>query len=832
MSRAAITLALVTAGIAIAAPPKSNDPPWLIARLGNDRFRQKDAVSALTYSPDNKYLASADDETIHIWDAADGRRVRSIPIENHKSFALRYTSDGRTLLAAAMDDRSTRLIQIDPTTGKVRSNLAIRAGKAEGKFSDDGRWLVVKPDIPGPAFGIREAGSEESLVHVVNVATGGDWTVKLDDFNLAYSFAFKQDGSAVAVGTNEGRVCIFESRSGRMLVQYQLQQKPIDLAFSPDGTALVMAHRHEWDRRITKIDLATGKEIWTCRVNDVVRIAVVDGGKKVLYFGTDEKTHRSFCWFWLDAKTGKPTGEFLDAGTGPAVTLTYGRPIAAVTLSNDGHTFCQGSSDGAISQWDLRSCKRLPASCDPPVDVRELTIVANSTKVRGYSRGWYEWNVKTGAQTRLTPAIGLGVSETFAISADSAWLARTVQKPDWLDWQIEFKNLATGKVHRSSDFVSQVAQFRFLPDGSLAAVHKEGITVFDPASGKTKVHVEGGRLRLTDDGKSIVQIDRQESHVKLVRWSLENGKIASEWTGDVSGLGEGHHEVGSDNYFSPDGRLAVLKSERMVAPNVTECHTFLVETATGKLRATWGGSRCSGVRFTPDRRSIVEYNLRPFYYVLREVVTGGYRAQVLMRGTSVNDFAFSPDARKLIVSTQPYPIEIWDAIGEADKWDAWKPEALWEALANNDAEKAYKSIHHLLANPTKAAMLLKERVKVPESPSTEWIKDRLKALDAAQFRDREKATADLAAVGELVLPTLREAAKKSSEEALSRLKPLIEKAEVLTPEKLRAIRMCEVLEGLGTLEATTLLDSWARGAPGATLTREAKESLARIQSHR
>jgi len=54
----------------------------------------------------------------------------------------------------------------------------------------------------------------------------------------------------------------------------------------------------------------------------------------------------------------------------------------------------------------------------------------------------------------------------------------------------------------------------------------------------------------------------------------------------------------------------------------------------------------------------------------------------------------------------------------------------------------------------------------------------------------------------------------------------------MTPEKMRAIRACEVLEGLGTPEALSLLEAWARGAPAATLTREATESAARIKSSR
>ena len=830
MSRAAVLLALVEAGLAIAAPPKQNDRPWLIARLGNDRFRQKDAVSALTYSPDGKYLASADDETIHIWDAADGRRIRSIPIENHKFFALRYTSDGRTLLAAGMDDRSTRLIKIDPTTGKVRANIAIRAGKTEGTFSADGNWLVLKPVIDPAPF--RLLDPRESLVHVVNVATGNDWTAMIED-GLVYSFAFNRDGSAIAVGSNDGRITIFQSHSGRLLAQHQFEDKPIDLTFSSDGKTLLAGLRHQSDNRIASMDVASGKVLWSHAVGGVCRVAFVDDGSKALYFGMDAKSKYPYCWFWLDAATGKPTGEMLDAGTSPALSFSHGIPITTVALNSDGSGMCQGSPDGAISQWDLRARKRLIASCDPHDKVSDLALVEKQTKVRGYSRGWYDWDIKTGKQTRLTRTIHVDLSEDVAISHDSAWLVRFVRKQNIAGREIEFKELSTGKSHYSSTEFEYTGRFRFLPDGRVAMTQALGTTIFDPSTGERKDEYRncGGILSVTSDSKWIVRVSRDESNVSMTRWNLKTGKIVSDWTGNVAGLGDGQRQVASDTYFSPDGSLVVLQSERLIAPNVTECHSFLVETATGKLRANWSGSRSMGIRFTPDGRSLLEYNLRPFHYYMRETLTGRFRAQVYMPGTSVNEFAFSPDARKLIVSTQPYPIEIWDALGKPSRWEM-KPDALWEALAIENSEHAYKSIRHLLLHPAKATPFLKERMKVPEPPPAEWVKDRLKALDAAQFRDREKATADLAAAGELLLPALREAQKTASEEAQSRLKPLIEKAIAMTPEKMRAIRACEVLEGLGTPEALSLLEAWARGAPAATLTREATESAARIKSSR
>jgi hypothetical protein len=51
----------------------------------------------------------------------------------------------------------------------------------------------------------------------------------------------------------------------------------------------------------------------------------------------------------------------------------------------------------------------------------------------------------------------------------------------------------------------------------------------------------------------------------------------------------------------------------------------------------------------------------------------------------------------------------------------------------------------------------------------------------------------------------------------------------LTGEELRRVRAVEVLEAVGTAEARDLLGVLAKGAPGAALTREARESLGRLE---
>jgi hypothetical protein len=48
MNRAAIMGAVAVVNLLTATAALAADPPWLLARLGNDRFRQMERVSALT----------------------------------------------------------------------------------------------------------------------------------------------------------------------------------------------------------------------------------------------------------------------------------------------------------------------------------------------------------------------------------------------------------------------------------------------------------------------------------------------------------------------------------------------------------------------------------------------------------------------------------------------------------------------------------------------------------------------------------------------------------------------------------------------------------------
>jgi HEAT repeat protein len=112
---------------------------------------------------------------------------------------------------------------------------------------------------------------------------------------------------------------------------------------------------------------------------------------------------------------------------------------------------------------------------------------------------------------------------------------------------------------------------------------------------------------------------------------------------------------------------------------------------------------------------------------------------------------------------------------------------------------------------------------------TRWIND----LNSDIFATREQASTELAKLGDRAESALRrELGKSPSLEARRRIAALLDTLSSLTPQVFFSLRAVEVLEYIGTPQAREILEDLATGDPDARLTREAKESLRRLDSRK
>jgi len=208
-----------------------------------------------------------------------------------------------------------------------------------------------------------------------------------------------------------------------------------------------------------------------------------------------------------------------------------------------------------------------------------------------------------------------------------------------------------------------------------------------------------------------------------------------------------------------------------------------------------------------------------------------HRAGRLFNGP--DPLAFSPDGRCLARSAQDGTVLIWPvpAAGPrtANELTADDLAAAWRDLASADAAAAFRALLRLADAPASAVPLL--RRELLREDDRERIERLVAGLDAAAFADRERATRELAALGEVARPFLvRGLRAGASLEAQTRVEKLLAAIAdpFATPAGLRQLRAVEVLGRVGSADARRVLDRLAATEPDDPLAREARRAADRL----
>jgi len=311
------------------------------------------------------------------------------------------------------------------------------------------------------------------------------------------------------------------------------------------------------------------------------------------------------------------------------------------------------------------------------------------------------------------------------------------------------------------------------------------------------------------------------------------------------------------------GTIAASRDGRLIATENSDQTATLWEIASGQPRRRLGKADTSigqvsssigiglgagqvvpraanpatTIAFSPDGRLFAD---RGADHAVRvwDMTTGKEIGQFKGHQGSITALAFSPDSRRLITGSSDTTLLVWDvgtlkpvpaaAVAELQGGDL---ETCWGDLRTSDGEKAYDAILKLAGSPRLAVPYLAERIKpaTPADPSK--LKKLIVDLDSDDFTERASAAEELEKLGELAAPALQKALTgQATLEFRRRAEPMIARliGGVLTGEQVRLVRALEVLERSGTPDARHLLESLAKGAPGALVTRKAQESLERI----
>lgn len=174
-----------------------------------------------SFSPDGALIAAGlDDNSVTLWDAATGQRVRSLAGHSGWVFSTAWSPDGALLASGSYDGT---VIIWDAQTGQLLRTLRRHQAWVSGVvFSPDGSLLA-------------SAGGDDRVI-LWDVQTGEQRHVFGGAGGWVYTVVFSPDGTQLAAGLTEGAIILWDVESGRLI--RALDGGGRSLAWSPDGALL------------------------------------------------------------------------------------------------------------------------------------------------------------------------------------------------------------------------------------------------------------------------------------------------------------------------------------------------------------------------------------------------------------------------------------------------------------------------------------------------------------------------------------------------------------------------------------------------------------------
>jgi WD40 repeat protein len=794
-------------------------PEGAIARLGTLRLRHGDMVRSLGFFPDGKTLLSADWHAVHVWDAATGRLLRRFGDARGRQFMSSAFSLDGSMAALTMDDGEISIW--DARTGQRVRQFRV------GRFPS----VIFSPDSKILAVHDLGAGDHEAL-RLWDATSGTELHELRGHQDKIHQVVFSQDGKTLISTGDDKTIRFWDVATGKESRKLDCAVPVLRMAVSPDGRTLALVYGKKSEHKTpqtTIIAWASSPEVFLWDVTTGKETRCLKGhaenGVACLVFAPDSET----LWtsdFRAVRSWNVRTGEQL--GKLPLENAF----VSVMAFTPDGKTLATGGGDQVIRLWDAKEGreKSLASGHQGPVSAVAVAPDGRTFATAGADATIRLWDRATGRERSQLVGQGRAVS-ALAFTADGRGLLSTGSPP--FDETVRLWDIATGKELRRFAGISSVST----PEGQvLITVTKDGIVHYwELATGKEirQWPASGGDLHLlhiTPDGRTLVSWSKDQV-VRL--WDAATGKELRRFDGP---------RFEEDSYHRIYA-VAVSPNGQFVAFGGQVNYLVVYDMATGKEVRRLGKlpGATSALTFSADSRFLASGDWSGGTVRLWELASGQQFQNWPGHQGRTFALSFAADSSVLVSGNVDTTALVWDLTGQirgqatpGKTLTAAELDACWADLADADAVRAQQAVRKLAAAPAQAASYLDKCLKPVQAVDERRVARLIAALGSDEFSVREKAAAELEKLGEAAAAACRQAlVKQPSAEVQHRLEAILktqlEAWSGNSPEHLRLLRALETLEFSGTLEARQVLQRLARGAPGATLTEDARAALGRMK---
>ena len=239
---------------------------------------------------------------------------------------------------------------------------------------------------------------------------------------------------------------------------------------------------------------------------------------------------------------------------------------------------------------------------------------------------------------------------------------------------------------------------------------------------------------------------------------------------------------------------------------------FLWETATGKLRGQWKGEpgKFNAYALSANGRVLATASLDTIRAL--DPATGEELARFKSHDSVIVALGLSPDGRKVVSGGADGTLTLWDlptaSVSPATKLGDDRLKELWNELESTDGKTAFRAMGTLSRHPDETMPFLRPLLPHGRAADPKVVERLVAELDHEEFAVREKASAALAKLGHAAAPLLRSAASSATSlEVRGRLRTLLARIDnaAIGSERIRMVRAIEVLERIGSPEASSML---------------------------